>query len=844
MARAEVRGEDDDGVLEVHGAALRIGDAAVVEHLEQDVEDIRVRLLDLVEEDDGVGLAAHGLGELAALVVADVARRRADQTGHAVLLHVLRHVDADHRGFGIEERFGERLGELGFADAGRPEEQETADRTARVFDAGAGAQDRLGDERDGFVLPDHTLVEHVGQAQEFFLFALDESGDGHAGPLGNDLRDLLLGNLLFEKRGGVAGMLGFLELGFELRDAAVAQLGDFVEVVGALGAVHLDAGGVELFADFTHAADGGFFFFPLELQRAGLGSCLGELLAERLQAAGTGLVLFLGECGFLDLQLERAAREGVELLGQRIHLGADHGAGLVDQVDGLVGQEAVGDVAVGEGDGGDEGVVLDAHAVVQLETLAESAQDGDGVLDARLVHEHGLETALQRGVLLDVLAVFVERGGADAVQLAAGEHGLEHVAGVHRAFGFAGADDGVKFVDEKEDAAVALLDLLEHGFEALFELAAVLGAGDERAHVEGEDGLVLQPLGYVAAQDALGQALDDGGLADARLADEHGVVFRFTRKDADGAADFLVAADHGVEFALPRLGHEVDAVLFEGVVGGLGIVGGHALVAAHLAQCLLHAGAVEAEALEEFFQRLGFAHLDQRQKQVLDGDELVLELLRLFFGAREHIVDGLGDVDLGGIDGAGDFGQTVELAIHGELEGAGLEIEFFNQSRHEATLLREQCGQQVRRVYFVVIAAACDGLRLGDGLLRHLGELIEVHMGHSSQMPRQSRTTAAPSVRCGGEPERPVNVSHLRANSPVRWHAVCVVAYQVRAARADSMRACASAERSGRKSSPVRRSISSMLARKSSGRALSGGSCGKINAWARNWPSFSSSTIR
>ena len=45
----------------------------VVEDLEQHVEDVGVRLLDLVEEDDGVGPAADGLGELPALVVADVA---------------------------------------------------------------------------------------------------------------------------------------------------------------------------------------------------------------------------------------------------------------------------------------------------------------------------------------------------------------------------------------------------------------------------------------------------------------------------------------------------------------------------------------------------------------------------------------------------------------------------------------------------------------------------------------------------------------------------------------------------------------------------------------------------
>jgi hypothetical protein len=37
------------------------------------------------------------------------------------------------------------------------------------------------------------------------------------------------------------------------------------------------------------------------------------------------------------------------------------------------------------------------------------------------------------------------------VQLAAREHRLEHVAGVHRALGRARPDDGVQLVDEQQD---------------------------------------------------------------------------------------------------------------------------------------------------------------------------------------------------------------------------------------------------------------------------------------------------------------------------------------------------------------------------------------------------------
>ena len=128
---------------------------------------------------------------------------------------------------------------------------------------------------------------------------------------------------------------------------------------------------------------------------------------------------------------------------------------LVDEVDRLVGQEPVGDVAVREHGGGDERGIADPDAVVRLVALLQAAQDRDRVLHRRLVDEDGREAALERGVLLDVLAVLVERRRADAAELAAGEHRLQQVRGVDRTLGRAGADDRVQLVDEEDDPALA-----------------------------------------------------------------------------------------------------------------------------------------------------------------------------------------------------------------------------------------------------------------------------------------------------------------------------------------------------------------------------------------------------
>ena len=189
--------------------------------------------------------------------------------------------------------------------------------------------------------------------------------------------------------------------------------------------------------------------------------------------------------------------------------------GLVDQVDRLVGQEAVGDVAVGELGGGLERVVGDLHLVVVLVALAQALEDLHGVRDRRLVDLDLLEAALERGVALEVLAVLVERRRADRLQLAAGERGLQDRGRVDRALGGAGADQVVELVDEEDDVA-ALGDLLHHLLQPLLELAAVLRAGDEGGQVERVDLLVLEQLGHLAAGDPRGEALDDRGLADAR----------------------------------------------------------------------------------------------------------------------------------------------------------------------------------------------------------------------------------------------------------------------------------------------------------------------------------------
>ena len=140
----------------------------------------------------------------------------------------------------------------------------------------------------------------------------------------------------------------------------------------------------------------------------------------------------------------------------------------------------------------------------------------------------------------------------------------------------------MQLVDEEDHAAGGVGDLLEDCLEAVLELPAVLGAGEQCADVERDHATLAQRLRDVARDDPLREALDDGGLADSWLADQDGIVLRAAREDLDHAADHGVAADHRVEPALAGLGGQVAAVALERLVALLGVLVGDLVAAANL----------------------------------------------------------------------------------------------------------------------------------------------------------------------------------------------------------------------------------------------------------------------
>ena len=323
-----------------------------------------MRLFDLIEEDDGIGLAADLFGELAGLVIAHIAGRRADNPRDGELFHKLGHIQADQALRTVEHVGGEPFDQFGLSDAGAAHEDK-AHRFALDLESDPSAPDGRADRVHRLVLADDMLLQAGIETGQPFQLVLFDGGGRYFGPEFND-----------------AGQIVNREFRSSLR--------------------------VELLLLLTEAE-----FFAAQFRDAGI---TGLRLLPGIGIVPMGIIRQQSvrfKADVLQLTLHQHAPVDVRIL--EIHVRT----GLIQQVDGLVGKEAVCDIALAHSDGLFAHVIGNLHPVVVLVIMRDAAENRDAVLDGGLIHRNRLEAALQRGVFFNVLAVFGKGRRPDHLDLAA-----------------------------------------------------------------------------------------------------------------------------------------------------------------------------------------------------------------------------------------------------------------------------------------------------------------------------------------------------------------------------------------------------------------------------------------
>ncbi len=209
----------------------------------------------------------------------------------------------------------------------------------------------------------------------------------------------------------------------------------------------------------------------------------------------------------------------------------------------------------------------------------------------------------------------------------------------------------------------------------------------------------------------------DGGLADARLTDQHGVVLRAAREHLDDAADLVVAADDRVELVVPGGVREVAAEALERLVAVLGVLVGHAVRAAHLLDRL---GELVARGA-----RVDGGLGREREQQVLGGDVLVAHRARLVVGRLEQADEAL--AERGGACVAADGRRGVERLVREAAHALGIRAGAAQHRDDDAAVLLEQRKEEVMGHDLGVAARAGKALSRGERLLGLDCESISLH---------------------------------------------------------------------------------------------------------------------
>ena len=138
---------------------------------------------------------------------------------------------------------------------------------------------------------------------------------------------------------------------------AVGQLSGAAKIAVPLDLIQFGPGTVQLLFQIARCFQRRAFGLPFRGHLGGTLQKLGQFLFLPLQPVFRGGIVFLLQRLGLNLQLQDLTVQLVKLFRLAVDLHPQTAGRFVDQVDGLVGQEAVGDVAVAQGGGRNQGAV-------------------------------------------------------------------------------------------------------------------------------------------------------------------------------------------------------------------------------------------------------------------------------------------------------------------------------------------------------------------------------------------------------------------------------------------------------------------------------------------------------
>ena len=152
---------------------------------------------------------------------------------------------------------------------------------------------------------------------------------------------------------------------------------------------------------------------------------------------------------------------------------ASAGTSLIEDVNCLVWQEAVLNVAARKHNGSLDSSLGVVDVMVLLIAVLKSMNNRNGVVVVWLADVDRLETPLKCSVLLDMFAILFCRSCTNDLDFSTRQRWFQDGCGIDGAFCGTCANDGMNLIDE-EDVILGFLQLSNNLLHAVLKLTAIL----------------------------------------------------------------------------------------------------------------------------------------------------------------------------------------------------------------------------------------------------------------------------------------------------------------------------------------------------------------------------------
>mmetsp|Transcript_9273 Transcript_9273/g.18422 ORF Transcript_9273/g.18422 Transcript_9273/m.18422 type:complete len:435 (-) Transcript_9273:265-1569(-) len=235
---------------------------------------------------------------------------------------------------------------------------------------------------------------------------------------------------------------------------------------------------------------------------------------------------------------------------------------LIHQINSLIWQETVRNVLRGVLGCSHEGFISVTELVVGLITLSESQHDLEGLIHCWFWNNNWLETTLKSRILLNMLAILIQCGGSNALQLTSGQSWLENIGGINSSFSGSRSNESVNLINHKNNIII-LLDLIHQFLQSFLKLSSVLGSCYKQTHIQCDHLLAFDSLWHIPTCDALSKSFGNSSFSDSRLTDQAWVVLGTTAKNLSHTLNLLCSPHHWIQASLLGPLGKVCSILFQ-----------------------------------------------------------------------------------------------------------------------------------------------------------------------------------------------------------------------------------------------------------------------------------------